>query len=766
MTAITMPRLKLLSFLVISCLFSWMLLPGLAHSEETVAAVAQSIQGGANEYQAGYKNIVKLNQGAKIEPFSVINTGAKSKLMLRWSEGLFSSLGESSSISSATERGRGPVDEIQMIQGIVRFTTDENVTNPAFAYTVVTPTVAIRPDTAGQPVDYVVEVDDPSTTILTVLSGKVRVKDNSNGTSKENVYESCKTVFFTQGKEPAVTTAYSGAVADMIAQTTLAGTLPAPAACPSGIAEQTAPSGPTPSELAPYMLDYYVDNNYVDFYPYDEIECYPYEEGYTAVFPDIGSWYIPYYYPISPAIVQIFCNDYLINQAVYIDEHFITNVRRREHQLQRAIAVATRTGNLALAAGAQNRLNLLEAREGWARHQRDGLRRRLNNLQTASARFRGQVPRGTDLTRAIAKSFASARNAGLARKFQDRLNNQLGLENRLTSLGQKQIEGLQAKLATIHDPSQRMALRNQVASMRQNLAQGKIPITAQERSIGTLARQLGKERTPSQHLALQNQLLSSLKESAPAAGATTLLNHETLSSLRSRIDQIPNSAFRRDLTNKVRSIERSTKVTKREEAMLSSPKAIVGANKQFEKKFGPLNQTLLSSKHPGPGNFRFQSPLGNAGQSELRHRFQVEPQTRLFGSPETWSHQRKPQFKARQFQQPHVSPPLATQRHFNVPHVQQPHGLSLPQTRSFTQRMAQPHLNLPYMQQPHVQSLPQARSFAQPHFSVPHVQQPHVQAMPQFHAAAPQFHAPAFHAPAFHPAPAPHGPHMALQRKH
>ncbi len=746
-----------------------MLLPGLAHSEGSVAAVAQNIQGEATEYQAGYKSIVKLSQGSKIEPYSVINTGTKSKLMLRWSEGFFSSMGESSSISSAGERGSGPADQIQMIQGIARFTSDKDVTNPSFDHTVTTPTVSIRPDEANQPVDYVLEVDDSSTTILTVLTGKVRVTDNTGGTPVEHVYESCRTVYFAQGKKPDVTTAYSDAVASMVAQTTLADTLPAPLACPTGMAEQVAPSGPITADLSPYMLDYYVDNSYVDFYPYNEIECYPSDEGgYTAVFPDIGYWDIPYYYPVSPAIVQIFVNDYLINQAIYINQQFITNLSHRERHLRRTIDVATRAGDLALAARAQNRLNLLEAREGWAKHQREGLQRRLNNLQTESARFRGQVPSGTDLTRTIADSFASPRNAGLARKFQDRLNNQLGLENRLTGFGQKQIEGLQGKLATIHDPSQRLALRNQLVSMKQNLAQGKIPITAQEKSIGALAQKLGKEQNPSQHLVLQDQLLSSLKESAPGAGATSLLNHDTLSSLKHRISQVPNRALQRDLTNKVTSLERATQATKHQEAMLSSPKSIMQANRQFLEKSGPLNRTLSSA--PGAANLQPRGPLGNLEPSGPRHQAQVgprmQPQTRLFQSPQTWQRQLEPQFRARQFQQPRVSPPLTARPNFNFRNFQQPHVQSLPQARSF----AQPHFNVPHVQQFHPQSFPQTRSFVQPHFNVPHVQPPRVQAMPQFHAAAPQFHAPAVHAPAFHApavhaAPAPHGPNLALQRK-
>ncbi len=216
------------------------MLVGLAHSQESIAVV-QKLQGEANASQAGQTNTTKLQEGSEIASFSTISTGVKSKLMLRWKLGMFTSMGESSSISSVNKGGSNPVSRIQLNKGIARFTTDGDVANPSFSYTVVTPTVSIRPDEADQLADYTLEVRDPSTTILTVFSGKVRAAALTGSAREEDSYESCRTVQFARDEKPKVGTAYSTDLMQLVNETMIAGTLPALDTCPSGIAG--APAG-------------------------------------------------------------------------------------------------------------------------------------------------------------------------------------------------------------------------------------------------------------------------------------------------------------------------------------------------------------------------------------------------------------------------------------------------------------------------------------------------------------------------------------------
>lgn len=244
------PKMRLLSILAVLLLSSW-LLPGWAHSEETVAVV-QDLQGDVTAYQGSLMEIKKLEKGSKIELSSIVNTGGKSKLLLRWQQGLFASLGESSSISSAREGDTRQASRIQIIQGIARFSTDKSEGNPAFSYVVATPMVSIQSDPVDQPVDYMVEMSDSSSTILTILSGKVPVVYQTAGVPEESVYESCRTVNFVQGRKPEVVTASVDKLMKFVAQTTLANSLPLPDTCPGPIARETAPKWSAVAELRPY----------------------------------------------------------------------------------------------------------------------------------------------------------------------------------------------------------------------------------------------------------------------------------------------------------------------------------------------------------------------------------------------------------------------------------------------------------------------------------------------------------------------------------
>ena len=562
-------NVRLLSILSALCLLLAML-PGSAYSQ-SAAAVVQGVEGEANAYTNGYKDIVKLGNGSAIQPLTMINTGAKSRAMLLWNGGLFTSLGASSSLSSVSEHPNGPVSQIQVVEGIARFKTDPTAANPA-RYTVATPIASIRPAAGDQPVDYVVEVYDPSTTILTVLSGKVGVVNSSSGSQQETVYGSCRTVYLTQGKQPEVGPISGDAVAKLVNATTIAGTLPLPETCPVVMAPEAAPSEAAAPVISEYTPEYYVDNTYVDFYPYEDVTVLPfYGGGYWCRLADIGDWFIPYNYWVSPAIVQIFANQYLINRAMYMNHAYINDLANRQVKLQQVLDTATQTGNLALAARARNELNVLQARQTWARQKLAGLQTREANLRTAGGRSGRQLPGGgSALANTVATSFTNSRNAKVAKGFVNRLQNQTNLENRLTTLAQNQANTLSGKLASVKDPAQRLAARTQLATMTQDLAHGKIPFTAKDSHIGKVAQDLRKTQDPIRRQAIQGQMLSTLKQAIPTGTQLGALSNHSLAALRNDVNRVPNTTVRRNLSKQLANIQQAAKSSKTQPNLLTS----------------------------------------------------------------------------------------------------------------------------------------------------------------------------------------------------
>jgi len=543
-----------------------------------------------------------LDKGAQIQPNGLINTDANSKLFLRWQGGLFSSMGESSSLSSATEGESGQVSQLQMVQGAVRFTTDTSVTNPPFTYSVVSPLVTIQPAADGQPVDYTVEVYNPTSTMVTVISGKVRIVDRSGRTPQEGVYEACHVVNFTQGKKPEIYASNSSDMGKIVGVTTMAGTLPTPDTCPIGVA--SAPRAALPARVRTYVPEYYVDSGFIDYYPYASVPVYPYGGygygyglgGFLATLAAIGSWFIPYNYAVSPAVVSLYVNSYLINQGVIIGQQIINNYINAQEQLQLARNVALSNGDLAQAQQLQGQLNQARAAQNWATARVGELQNRLTTVNNEIGRFQGQLPRGADLARTVADSFNSPRNATVARNFQDRLRNQMALADRMTGLGQQQVDGMRANLASVRDPSQRLALSRDAAAMQQNLLQGKVPITRQTGEIGNLARQLGQQRDPATRMATQNRLLASVKTTAPNAGTENVLSRGAIGTLPGDIGRVQNPALRQNFTQQLSALQQAAQAREQQVARLTpSGGGTQGTSVRVPPTVGTQGRTQLST---------------------------------------------------------------------------------------------------------------------------------------------------------------------------
>ncbi|MEW6530278.1 MAG: hypothetical protein AB1473_05535 [Thermodesulfobacteriota bacterium] len=740
MKRITPSKVKFWAAIAIFSLISLMG-TGLVYAQESVAVV-QELQGEASAYDSGFAKVVRLEKGSEIGPFGMVNTGAKSKLMMRWREGLFASMGESSSISSSSETGSDRISQIQMVQGIVRFTTDRSVSSPAFAYTVTTATSSIRPEAVDQPTDFVLEVYDSSTTILTVLSGRVRVTDRSSGSPQETAYDACKTVYFRQGAKPEVMSAYADAVSKTIEQTTIAGTMPTPDTCPAAVAREEAPPGPPIAEVRRYVPQYYVEEPYVDFYPFGDIVVSPYPAGgYLALLAGIGSWFIPYYYPVSPAVVQVYVNNYLTQQSIVINQQFITNINEQQAQVQQVMDAAARTGNAEVLAQGQNELNRLARQERRAQRQLAGLQDRLQNQQTAAQRLSGQLPQGGDLSNTVAQSLSSPRNRSVARNLENRWRNQLALQDRVGTLGQRQVDSFRSQLSRVTDPSQRLALRSQLAAMEQNLSQGKVGITSQDRNIGQLAQRLANTRDPNRRQGVQARLLERLGKVETSAGRPETLSAKTLDALRSDAARLQSPTARQELTNRLSAIQRAAKATEQQQSNLarsltkpgrvstqiqplpgSAMQRQVTPPTQVERRLGAPSPSVLQQRRalqrPGQKpsitpDLRQQVP--SAQQRALR---EVKPATPQVRTPQVPQQRPQPQqLRARTFDRPATSgsPP---ERRLSIPQVQrQAPKVTTPQVQRQAPRVTAPQIQrqVPKM------SVPQVQRQA-PRVSVPQVQ--------------------------------------------
>ncbi|MEW6113149.1 MAG: hypothetical protein AB1664_13550, partial [Thermodesulfobacteriota bacterium] len=561
-----------------------------------------------------------------------------------------------------------------------------------------------------------------------------------------------------QGEKPEVMSTFPDAVSKTVDQTTIAGTLPTPETCPAAVARDEAPPGPPIAEVRRYVPQYYVEEPYVDFYPFGDIVVSPYPAGgYLALLAGIGSWFIPYYYPVSPAVVQVYVNNYLTQQSIIINQQYITNVNEQQAQVQQVMDAAARTGNAEVLAQGQNELNRLARQERRAQQQLAGLQDRLRNQQTAAQRLSGQLPQDGDLSNTVAQSLSSPRNRSVARNLENRWRNQLALQDRVGSLGQRQVDGFRSQLSRVADPSQRLALRSQLAAMEQNLSQGKVGITSQDRNIGQLAQRLANTRDPNRRQAVQARLLDRLGKGEPSAGRPETLSAKTLDALRSDAARLQSPSARQELTNRLSAIQRAAKATEQQQSSLarsltkpgrvstqiqplpgSSMQRQVSPPTQLERRLGTPSPSDLQQRRalqrPGQGpsavpDLRQQVP--SAQQRALQRLKTPAPQVR---TPQVPQQRPQPQqLRAKTFDKPATSgsPP---ERRFNVPQVQrQAPKVTTPQVQRQAPRVTAPQVQrqVPKM------SVPQVQRQA-PRVSVPQVQRqaPRVSA-PQARAPSP-----------------------------
>jgi hypothetical protein len=234
MKMINAGSIKLMVFIVITCFTS--VFPSLTGAQEGVGtpfAVVEGVQGPATlAAESGHKP-ENLTYGTVVHSWETIATSANSKLLLKSETGMLTSLGGLTSIYLGSEKGEtGSVHVLEMSKGVLRVTKQGGGGNVA-PYKVTVPEGYIEPVDYDAPVDFIVETYSPTMSIITVITGPVRVsKDNMNHVMETAVAD-CHSVFLDKGwLEPHVVTSNSNDIGKLMNQTTIPGTVGMNLACP------------------------------------------------------------------------------------------------------------------------------------------------------------------------------------------------------------------------------------------------------------------------------------------------------------------------------------------------------------------------------------------------------------------------------------------------------------------------------------------------------------------------------------------------------
>lgn len=226
--------IKLMIFIVITCFAS--VFPSRASAQQVVGmpvAVVEGVQGVAGLTVESGRKPESLTYGTIVHTLETITTNPNSKLLLKWETGILTSLGGLTSLYLGTEEGEtGSVDVLEMSKGVVRVTKRSGGGNVS-PYKVTVPEGSVEPVDYDAPVDFIVETYSPTMSIVTVITGPVRIKKQGMDHLMETVVADCHTIFLDMGwLEPHVMTSHSNDIGKLLNRTTIPGTVGMDFACP------------------------------------------------------------------------------------------------------------------------------------------------------------------------------------------------------------------------------------------------------------------------------------------------------------------------------------------------------------------------------------------------------------------------------------------------------------------------------------------------------------------------------------------------------
>ena len=563
--------MKLAIFIVAMCVIAAGPASSDAKAAQALRAAVQAVQGDASMTVGPDQEPAKLTVGKMVEAWNTVSTNENSKLFLKWETGLLNSLGGSSSIFLASrETKSGPVDTIEMTEGLLRVTQKSGGGGGA-PYMVVTPAASIEPVNSDEPVDFIVEVYVPTTAVITVVSGNVRVKNLTLSPSTETVLASCQTLYVEQGKPKLEALASSSEdLRRQVDGTTIPGTIVAnldncPASTPQPLAAEPRVSP------GPQYSDYeFEDWGSRDVYPYNDILVQQPDRGVgvVVVLPGVGRWIIPMEvfsgWRYDPEIVGNYSRQIVLDQMIYGDQYYLEDLRLQQQQFRDMVYLAQVSGNRDMLWDAQQRLADVNIQEQWTSRRLNRLETTVSGLKREQGKFSQRLPQGSNLFQSVSNSFNSPKNLKTVQNFRDRIKTDVNVQNQLAGLAGKELTDMRSRVAHERDPQKRLALRDELNKINQDVAQGKLPIPAKQPQVKQLVDRLAKEQDTKKVQNLQKQLGRLTKTEAPRK--EQLLSPDKLTSLKQEVAKFPNQEKRNDLEARVGQLQQSVEQRQQAEA--------------------------------------------------------------------------------------------------------------------------------------------------------------------------------------------------------
>ncbi len=202
-------------------------LPGASFADDIGTAAAMS--GSAKIRKGDQPELADIKKGDPVALGDTVQSDEASKILLKLNDGSFNSLGEQSEIYLYDFAKEGPAEFYggDLSAGIARFIKKLPQTDPPSSYTVTTSTASIEVEPTERAADFVVQVFNEKQTTVTVIWGRVIVKNIREELTEERIVESCQQVDVDADKNPSpVVSVSSRTLKDLIELTTIPRTLP------------------------------------------------------------------------------------------------------------------------------------------------------------------------------------------------------------------------------------------------------------------------------------------------------------------------------------------------------------------------------------------------------------------------------------------------------------------------------------------------------------------------------------------------------------
>ena len=209
---------------------SAVLIAGIISYEPCPAAqmgAVKAVEGEARVNNSDKSEFRALKAGDPIRLRDWIQTDQNSKVEVKLEDGGENSLGEYSEIYyyDFDHKDAAHFYAADVTSGSIRFMKKLAETKPPSAYTVTTPTSIINVE-PGETTDFIVRILNQKRTTITVISGKIRVKNVLEDIPAERTVTACRRVDVEESMPPTETMGVSSKILkDLIVGTTIPGTL-------------------------------------------------------------------------------------------------------------------------------------------------------------------------------------------------------------------------------------------------------------------------------------------------------------------------------------------------------------------------------------------------------------------------------------------------------------------------------------------------------------------------------------------------------------